>query len=272
MTALIITVVWDTVENGRTPYTRKTLISLLHTVDFNKHRLFISDNGSCLATQNLYADLKRWFRKFPKENLTIHFNGSNIGCSNAINQGLLTRRPGEAALKLDPDVVFADNGWIDKLAEVIERCPEYGIVACKRKDLDNHPDQDQPDHNNPMFQTMLRQLPHRKGQTHITVEEAPDIIGTCTLFSPLLIDAIGMSAQPGLYGFEDNLYSLRSRLAGFKNCFLPHLVIDHIDTGENSYTQDKQQWAHRDWAMYAQMHSDYLSGARPLYENGGFVG
>jgi hypothetical protein len=37
--------------------------------------------------------------------------------------------------------------------------------------------------------------------------------------------------------------SVRSKLAGFKNCFLPHIEIDHLDEGGNNYTQWKRDEA-----------------------------
>ena len=45
--ALIAMAVHDTVENGRSKYTEKTLRTLLDTVDWHDHRLIIVDNNSC---------------------------------------------------------------------------------------------------------------------------------------------------------------------------------------------------------------------------------
>ena len=51
--SLISMAVHDTVENGRTEFTRRTLESLSDTVDWENHRLFIIDNNSCEKTKTL---------------------------------------------------------------------------------------------------------------------------------------------------------------------------------------------------------------------------
>ena len=259
--ALIIIVVWDTNENERTKYTRDTLRCLLDTVDFTKHRLFISDNGSCEETHILYD----WIKKELGNRVTIKYNNENIGTSRALNFGLRSRNEGEACIKIDGDVFIHENGWVDRLCEVIDRDDTYGIVGLKRKDLLQSPNTD-----NEHFKSEMVMLPQVSGQRWVCVELVADVMGTCTLFSPKLMDAIGFSEQPSLYGFEDVLYGLRSRIAGFKNCFLFWIEIDHIDTGDKPYTQEKQQMAADSWQEYMKWHAEYCDGTRLIYYDGGF--
>lgn len=250
-------VVWDTEKNQRTKYTKRTFECLLETVNFTKHRLFISDNGSCKETQDLYHEWAKY------DWLTIAYNGENIGTARALNMGLATRKQGEPCIKLDGDIVIFDKDWVERLEEVIERDPSYGIVGLKRKDLAQSPSTD-----NLTFKSELVMLPHIAGQSWIMVEEHRDIIGTCTLFNPLLIDKIGYSAQPMTYSFEDSLYGLRSRLAGFKNCFVSWIRLDHIDDGQNPYTQEKVNMAAESWETYMQWHTEYCNGTRDIYYDG----
>lgn len=264
--ALIVMVTYDNEVNKRDEYTKLTLQSLLQTVDFNKHRLFISDNGSYEPTQQIFGDFIYQYKyeyNFPWQNLIISYNEENLGTSKALNKGLEIRLPNEPCIKIDPDMVIHQNGWVDSLCEVIERDPQYGIVGLKRKDLEQTPNND-----NLTFRTEMVMLPHERGQSWITVEESNDIIGSCTLFNPLLMDAIGLSYQPSLYGFEDNLYSLRSLIAGFKNCFLPHIICDHIDRGDNEYAKIKHTQANDVWAEYQRVHTEYVNGIRPIYYDG----
>ncbi len=125
-----------------------------------------------------------------------------------------------------------------------------------------------PNTDNLTFRSELVMLPHAAGEKWIGVEEHRDIIGTCTMFNPLLMDKIGFAQQPSKYGFEDNLYSLRSILAGFKNCFYPWVVLDHIDDGANSYTQGKQDMAAKAWQEYQHWHTEYVNGTRDIYYGG----
>lgn len=259
--AILVMAVFDTDSNGRSEYTEKSLWSLLNTVDFSKHRLFISDNGSCSATHSIYQELERVF-PYP-DNLIINFNGDNLGTAKAVNLGLKIRNPGEHCIKIDNDCVVNQTGWVEEMEAAITRDNTLGIVGLKRKDIDFD-----PTHENPSYRSQLICLPHKVGQSWILVEKGTYIMGTCTMFNSLLIDNIGVMAQPGVYGIDDTLYSLRSELAGFWNCYMPHINIDHIDTGENSYTQVKQKQASGIWDIYMQWHQGYIDGTKDLYYDG----
>ncbi len=252
--SLIIMCCYDTEENGRTEYTRRTLESLLFTVDWSKHRLIIVDNNSCESTKSLLKN-----HKLPEWGLITL--SKNIGTALGINMGLRMRNPQEFCAKLDNDVVIHQNDWVDEMEEVIERDPTIGIVGLKRKDINFD-----ANNENENYRSKIIQLSHHPGQRWITVEGGGQIMGTCTMFNWRLIDKIGGMKQVGVYGMDDTLYDLRSQMAGFWNCYLPHINIDHIDTGENPYTQIKHKQAGEVWHEYTQLHEAYTTGARPLYE------
>jgi hypothetical protein len=85
------------------------------------------------------------------------------------------------------------------------------------------------------------------------------------MHSSALIDRVGYLWQPGLYGYDDVLMSWRSSIAGFKNVFLPHINIDHIDPGDTPY----QGWKERHSGQYSKQVSDivdkYLSRELSIY-------
>jgi GT2 family glycosyltransferase len=243
--------VYDTEENNRTWMTKATLQSLYETVDFNKHRLVISDNGSCDATLKLY-DNRKW-------SYGVTFNGKNIGTANAINQAWQRRRPGEHAVKMDNDVVIHQAGWADWIEDVFDRDPTIGICGLKRRDLDENPFDGS---------SVLRMLPHEKGQRWITVEEVEHVIGTCQGFSSALLDRIGFLNQPGLYGFDDSLASVRARVAGFKRCFLVGFDIDHIDPGGSDFNKWKIGQANKDFDDYKMLACEYEMGIKDVYHDG----
>jgi GT2 family glycosyltransferase len=260
--SLIAMAVHDTEDNGRTSYTDKTIESLLKTVDFDKHRLFVIDNNSCRATKDLYERLVTYWalNKFPFSHLNIIYNTENIGTAKAINLAWKQRKPGEHCVKIDNDVVIHSKGWVEEMEEAIEREPILGQVGLKRKDCWEF-----PEHENKEHRSKLIMLPHIAGQRWIVVEQSKHIIGTCVMHSAALIDKIGYLYQPGLYGYDDVLMSWRSNLAGFACVFLPHINIDHIDTGGTEY----QGWKERHSGQYTKQVSDivdqYISGAKSLY-------
>lgn len=256
--SLICMAVYDTEENGRSEYTRQTLESLLFTVDWSKNRLIIIDNDSCEETKILLRDhkLPEWVL------LTLT---ENIGTARAINMGIKLRKSGEHIIKLDNDVVIHQSGWIGQMEEVIERDSTIGIVGLKRKDLAEWPLTEHP-----FYKSEFIALPHDPGQRWIGAEQVRHVMGTCQMISSNLLDKVGYFFQSGLYGLDDSDMSYRSELSGFKNVFLPHIDIDHLDNGGTDYTAWKQHHAGEHMAAYGEMCEAYRNGTRSLYYNGGF--
>ena len=259
MATLIVMAVWDTVENKRTEFTRRTIECLTNTVDLTRHRVIISDNGSCAATQALYARLPKGF--------SVIYNGENLGTAAAVNKAWRERKPGEYAVKMDNDVVIHSAGWVDEMEEALQRGPEIGILGLMRVDCDENPYW--PEGHN--MKSELRKLPPFKGQPefnghrHIVVERVNHVMGTCQMYAPALLEKIGYLYQPRLYGFDDSLAAVRCRVAGFESCFLPHIRIDHIDPGGTEYQTWKHKVSSEDMAEYNRIKEGYVSGQIPIY-------
>lgn len=255
--SLIVMACYDTKENGRSEFTEKTLESLLHTVDFDKHEAIIVNNVSCERTYQLIES----FVYRAGENVQAIHLPENQGTAKAINLGWSRRKAGQHCVKIDNDVVIHSRGWVDEMEEAIRREPKIGIIGLKRKDLmecTTFPD--------PNFRSVLIQLPHVAGERWIIIEAARGIMGTCKMVNSALLDTIGYLYQPTVYGWDDSLYSCRSELAGFINCFLPHIEIDHIDPGGTDYTKWKQDHAGETISIAQQLKNEYLNGIRPIYE------
>lgn len=260
--ALITMAVHDTESNGRSALTERALDSLFSTVDFNTHKLIIVDNGSCQDTIGIYKHLHHWFmRKEWEDNVRIIYLPENLGTSRALNRAWQLRCPGEHVVKIDNDVVIHSRGWVEEMIETIARMPSIGILGLKRKDIIQttwHPDLE--------FRTELIMLPHEPGQRWITLEKSSDVIGTCTMFNSALLDKVGYSFQPGVYGYEDTLFCRRAHLAGFITGFISHINIDHIDPGGNEYIHWKQKHAGEHTDEMIRIFREYLSGARSIYQ------
>ena len=259
--ALIAMAVWDTEENNRTEYTKQTIDSLIKTVDFNKHRMFIVDNGSCEATQELYksyADNDAC--KGMVNPITVMFQRENLGTAKAINKAWALRKQGEHCIKMDNDVVINQAGWVDEMEAAIAADPLIGQVGLKRKDCWEYPGHEHED-----WRSELKMLPHIAGTPWIIVEKCKHIIGTCVMHSSALLDKVGYLYQPSLYGYDDVIMSHRTHLAGLYSCFLPHINIDHIDSGETAY----QDWKHKHSGEQTQVVIDLVhemyNGTKPIY-------
>jgi len=190
----------------------------------------------------------------------------NYGTAYAINRAWRHRRPGEHSVKIDNDVVIHQPGWVDWMEDVFTRDPSIGICGLKRKDLAESP------YAEGDMRSALAMLPHEKGQRWLIVEVVQSVIGTCQAYSSALLDKIGYLYQPGIYGFDDALASVRARLAGFERVFLHGFELDHIDPGGDAYCVLKMQMASDQWGEFNSLVVQYEAGVRDLYYDGGFDG
>jgi glycosyltransferase involved in cell wall biosynthesis len=256
--ALIAMAVYDTEENGRTWMTEATLQSLMDTVDLEKHRLVVVDNGSCDATQDMYLKF------IDPELFTLIQMNRNVGTAVAINAAWKLRKDGEACIKMDNDVVIHNPGWVDLMEEAFGRDDKLGILGLKRKDLEECPWSPVP-----WYRSALRMLPHAPGMRWIIVEDVNHVMGTCQAYSPALLRKIGylyqMQDEGNLYGFDDSLASARSQKAGFINSFLHGVEIDHIDNGTSKFSGWKRDNAGKWIDRYLRVKQEYLDGTRLLY-------
>lgn len=262
---LLTMAVFDTPENKRSWMTNETLQSLEERVDWNKHRLMISDNGSHEYTHNLYQAYTHII------DLTV-FNGENIGTANALNKLWRLREPGEAVCKIDNDVVIHRDDWPDLIEMVFDKAPDIGICGLKRRDLQEWPTP-KPTWQRGMedyYMSKLRALPHKTNEPWLIVEEVNHVMGTCQAYRPELLDKIGYLYQPGVYGFDDSLAATRCRVAGFKNTFLHGVEIDHIDPGGTAFIEWKKKEAGRTMEAFYKARDDYQKGLKDIYFNGGF--
>lgn len=239
--ALIAIAVYDTEENDRMRYTVDTLLSLYDTVDHSKHRIILIDNNSCSNT-------KTYINAYQKsvENVRFITLKQNIGTAGAINQALRLRKANEVCIKMDNDVVVHQTGWVDELESVFLNSPCIGICGLKRHDV------------------------YGDFTENGKLLMSEDVMGTCTAFNPKLLDSIGYLSQISKYGFDDTIFSARSIAAGFKNCYLPHIKITHLDIGGTEYTE----WKKREAGLYLNEVSNlinmYKTGKLNPYYDGDF--
>lgn len=259
--ALIGMAIFDHPDNRRDQGTTKCLESLAVTVDWTRHRCILVVNHQTEAT----ADAIAKFVKFTGSH--VLYMHENVGTAKAVNRAIRERHPDEYFLKMDNDVRFYLEGWLDDMEAAMQGDPTIGILGLKRSDLEQH-----PDHAQERFRSKLRFVPSciEKGMPWIVVEETDDVMGTCTMFSPALLDKLGFMYQPGFYGYDDVLMCVRSHVAGFKNAFLPHVRIDHLDPVFEDGTPDhysgwKSASAWSDGAEYNRIKEGYENGTISIY-------
>jgi GT2 family glycosyltransferase len=253
--ALLAIAIYDPEEANRSEITKDCLHSLLKTVSV-KHRIFLIDNASCDRTKAIIQDCTY------HPNLTIITNEKNLGTAEAINLAWKHREPGEACMKIDNDVLWHQDGWVDLMEEALRRDSKLGIVGAKRKDC-----WENPAHPDPQYRSTYFEIPHIPGEKWIVAEQCKHIIGTCQMYNPALLDKIGYLYQPSLYGYDDVLASYRSEIAGFKNVFLPQIEIDHIDPGGTPYQSWKEKHSGEQTQKVIALVDEYIKGTKSIYYN-----
>ncbi len=272
--SLIAMAVLDTPENNRFTLTLRTLDSLHRTVDWSRHRLVVIDNGStCPKARRMFDWAERYGFSgswagvggvYDLPSATLIRNSENRGQARALNQGWLHRRPGEHVARCDSDVEFLDAGWLDRMAECLDRDPTLGILGLKRPDLWERPDQ--PDANG---RSELVMLPHEPGQDWLVVERAKSVIGTAQAVSHRLVDKVGYLYQSNWHwGLEDSLMMTRAGAAGFWGGFwLGHRIrhLDETPPGGSEYQRWKEAQGWANMAAHDRLREEYRAGVRPLY-------
>jgi len=258
---LIAMAVYDTAENKRSWMTQATCQSLKDTVEWDRHRLIIADNGSCDETQDLYSVLK-----YEIPDLKVIWNGTNLGTAMAINKAWKHRRAGEHAVKMDNDVVIHQPNWANYMEEVFARDEKIGILGLKRNDLMEAP------WEQGWAKSELRMIPHEPGERWFVVEEVLHVMGTCQAYRTELLDKIGFLYQMqdlgNTYGFDDSLAAVRCHKAGYRCGFLMGVHIDHIDPGATKFTVWKQRQAGAMMDDFQRVRREYETGARDIYYGG----
>lgn len=252
--ALIAMALYSTEENKKDECLEETLYAIAKTVSFETHRLILSVNAKTENTESIL--------EYFDSMIEVIYNDSNIGTAEAINKVFKLRHPNENCIKMDDDVVIHSEGWIEEMEEAIRRDPKIGIIGLKRKDCI-----EKVDHDDTYFRSNLIQLPQQPGEPWQIVEEVHHVMGTCQMYNHLLLDKIGYLYQPKLYGWDDVLASARSRAEGFKNVFLPHINIDHIDEGKTPYQQWKEKHAGEDFQTIERLMKGYADKTISTYYN-----
>ena len=253
---MIIAIAFHDLTPEKTEISKRCLQSFFNTVDYKKYNIYFIDNNSCIETKTL---LKQYSDGYEVNLIT---NEENLGTAGAINLAWKNREPGEHCMKIDNDVVWYSYGWIELMEECLRRDPNIGIVGLKRKDCWERPYETHEDKHSDLIY-----LPQNAGERCLIVEQCRHIMGTVQMYNSDLLDKIGYLYQPSKYGYDDVMASWRSQIAGFKNVFLPHLEIDHIDPGGTEYQSWKERHAGEHTQQVIKEVNEYLAGTRPIYYN-----
>lgn len=215
------------------------MLETLRTTDTGPHEIIIVDNGSndgSLEYLKLQSDV------------TLIALGKNLGAPTARNRGLAIAS-GEMILFCDNDVVFTP-GWRELLCYHLAAWPDIGLVGpssnyvvpIQRATLKPEPAESLNDYSARLTASIGRGA-HRWSN---------HLILFFLLVHRDVIDAIGgIDEDFNPWGFEDNDFTLRARVAGFRprialDCFIRHLG----SRSQQSAKLDYNSLLFRNWQIF----------------------
>ncbi|MBT3269825.1 glycosyltransferase family 2 protein [Candidatus Poribacteria bacterium] len=227
------------------------------------YELIVIDNGSTDGSQE-------FLRAADAPNMTLVENPENIGCPPARAQGM-SLAGGDYIVFLDNDTVVT-SGWLSRLIRHCENDPAIGMLG--------------PSTNYISGPQMIPGVAYETTPELVSIAETmalhfegvlqptTRLVGFCMFMRRAVVDAIGCcDPRFGKYGFEDDDYSIRAILAGFRLCIARDVFIHHlgsrgqVDGGLDYSSLVREAWSvFRDkWGLPADLEFAAYGSDRPLH-------
>jgi GT2 family glycosyltransferase len=196
--------------------TRRCLEALRRAAD-PRHRqeLVFVDNGSTDGTAGYLAE---------QPDVRLIRNATNLGAPRARNQGLGLAR-GEAVVFMDSDVMVT-AGWLGRLAFHAAVDARSGCVGCLSDRAAHEQQLELPGAADP---AALAAFAAARADSHARQARfQPLLTSFLLLVRREVLDAIGgFDERFGPWGFEDDDFTLRAHLAGFRNRVALDVFVRH---------------------------------------------
>lgn len=206
-------------------YTKLCIESIIKYTKAESYEIIVVDNGSADGT-------REWLRE---QNVIKINNSSNQGFTKACNQGIKISS-GDNILLLNNDVIVTKN-WLSNLLTALYSSSDIGAVG----PLTNLCSNNQAIAIKYSSIEEMERFAENLNKSNSTLwQEKERLIGFCFLFKRQLIEEIGYLDEifsPGNY--EDDDYSLRIRLAGYRLLLCRDTFIHHF--GSVSFKEDNEK-------------------------------
>jgi len=196
-------------------FTQKCLESIFTCTDADPFELIVVDNGS---TDGTWTFLESLARKHP--NVRVLHNPHNTGFAHAADQ------TGEFVVTLHSDTLVT-KGWLRRLKRIASSVPGAGLVGPVSNNVSGEQAVEATDlRTSDQIQGYAGAMAVRlAGQTM----EVSRLSGFCLMAKREVLDRIGvMDSVFPMIGFEDDDFSVRARLAGFKCLIAQDVFVYHF--------------------------------------------
>ncbi|MEX1028258.1 MAG: glycosyltransferase [Candidatus Paceibacterota bacterium] len=193
-------------------YTRQCVESIVSKTDVPYELIFV-DNGSSDGTPNYLRSI---------EGARVLENESNRGFAIAANQGIRIA-DGEQILLLNNDTLVT-TGWLESLLEALYDRPTTGMVGPVSNSVSG------PQKIPVRYDDLTSLDGFAWGlRSNRQLTEVDRLVGFCLLVRREVVDKIGLLDERFEVGcFEDDDWSRRASLAGFKCYIASHVFVHHF--------------------------------------------
>lgn len=198
----MVMIAWNALE-----FTARTLESVKKTLDPDRWRLVVIDNGSTDGTP-------QWLRNL--DWITLIENPTNLGFAKACNAGIRMAGPDDDIVLLNNDLLIEDHAWLRKLQEVAYHRPRTGIVGSRLVTGDGRV------LHLGAYMPPVKMYGQQMGGLELDVNQgAGDRIVESVVFAQAYIrrecmDEVGLIDEDLFAYFEDSEYCLRAGRAGWE--------------------------------------------------------
>ena len=228
---------------NRLDLTKQCIPNVRKTASSNiPYQITVVDNGSTDGS-------REYLKELLNQGIINHLIllKENIGVSKGSNLAWKSFDDIEIFAKIDNDVVFNKENWLDDIVHVLDNAPEIGALGynCEGKNM------------YPVVDNQKVSYRHKGGN-----------IGGACHFIPLHVkEKLGYWNEGfDLYGEEDADYGMRIIFSGLRNAYMvDETVMDHLPEPQNEYTAFKAKQRHDNFCgLWDRIMGEYRDGRRPL--------
>jgi len=204
------------------PLTRLCVESLYRKTEYPYFELIVADNASEDGTRAYLEGLQSFLPNFH-----VIFNKGNEGFARANNQGIL-RSFSDYVVLLNNDTIVT-RGWLSRLISYLDRDPSVGMVG----PVTNSAGNEQMILATYTSLEELEAFASERMRAHAGQSLEVKMLGMfCVAMRRGLVDQVGLLDERfGLGNFEDDDYSRRTKLCGYKMICAEDVFIHHFGKG-----------------------------------------
>jgi GT2 family glycosyltransferase/2-polyprenyl-3-methyl-5-hydroxy-6-metoxy-1,4-benzoquinol methylase len=207
---------------NRLDLTRQAMASLRSSTR-QPHELIVVDNGSSDGTPD-------WLAGQARDGVRVILNPDNRGVAAGWNQGL-RQATGDCLSVINNDILVSGD-WLERMTRAAHHVPGAGLVGCRAPAIGG-PQRLEPDYEDPRdFPLFARRWSELLDGSWF---ELPRIVAVTMLWRREVYERVGgFDERFGPANFEDDDYSLRVLLGGYRNIVANDVFIHHVGSASHA--------------------------------------